>query len=245
MIKVLCKLLLIVGFIVYLGFALTRWNKEDSSRMCRTVSIQVNDSAQAGFITQDEVTRILKAKKLYPENKKMDFVDTYNIERVLKQNPFIEDVTCFKTAGDEVRISISQRLPLMRVMVDNGDNYFLDQKGSIMPRMHYAANLVMATGNITKSYARRHLYKLGRLLQQDEFLDSQIEQICVDSAGHVELVPRVGDHLIYIGEPVSLETKLSHLKTFYEKVLNEVGWNKYALINLEFGNQIICKKRIQ
>ena len=33
------------------------------------------------------------------------------------------------------------------------------------------------------------------------------------------------------------------LKTFYEKGLNQVGWNKYSRISLEFNNQIICTKK--
>ena len=38
------------------------------------------------------------------------------------------------------------------------------------------------------------------------------------------------------------EDKLDRLKTFYGKALNEVGWNKYSRISLEFSNQIICTK---
>ena len=29
---------------------------------------------------------------------------------------------------------------------------------------------------------------------------------------------------------------------FYQYGLSKVGWNKYSYINLEFDNQIICKK---
>ena len=39
------------------------------------------------------------------------------------------------------------------------------------------------------------------------------------------------------------EEKFEKLKTFYEKGLNQVGWNKYSRISLEFNNQIICTKK--
>ncbi|HJC97601.1 MAG TPA: cell division protein FtsQ, partial [Candidatus Phocaeicola merdavium] len=29
----------------------------------------------------------------------------------------------------------------------------------------------------------------------------------------------------------------------YEKVLSQVGWNKYERISVEFNNQIICTKK--
>ena len=80
-------------------------------------------------------------------------------------------------------------------------------------------------------------------LQENEFWNSQIEQINVLSGNNIELVPRVGDHLIYMGQLNGYEHKLERLKKFYQKVLNEVGWNKYSMINIEFSNQIVCTKR--
>ena len=86
------------------------------------------------------------------------------------------------------------------------------------------------------------LLPIGRLLKYDKFWDNQIEQINVDSAGNVELFPRIGDHVVYIGQPVRVTQKLKRLKAFYAQVLNQVGWNKYSRIDIEYDNQIICKK---
>ena len=48
---------------------------------------------------------------------------------------------------------------------------------------------------------------------------------------------------VYLGKLENFENKLARLKEFYQKGLNQVGWNKYSRINLEFSNQIICTKR--
>jgi cell division protein FtsQ len=37
---------------------------------------------------------------------------------------------------------------------------------------------------------------------------------------------------------------MDRLEKFYKYGLSQAGWNKYYYINLEFDNQIICKKRI-
>ena len=37
--------------------------------------------------------------------------------------------------------------------------------------------------------------------------------------------------------------KLDTLEKFYHYGLSQAGWNKYKYINLEFDNQIICKRR--
>jgi cell division protein ftsQ len=36
---------------------------------------------------------------------------------------------------------------------------------------------------------------------------------------------------------------LSRLEKFYRYGLSQAGWNKYSYIDIEFDNQIICKKR--
>ena len=67
--------------------------------------------------------------------------------------------------------------------------------------------------------------------------------MAVFSNKNIELVPRVGDHVICLGKLDDFERKLKRVKVFYEKGLNKVGWNKYSRISVEFGNQIICTKR--
>ena len=37
--------------------------------------------------------------------------------------------------------------------------------------------------------------------------------------------------------------KLSRLEKFYRYGLSQAGWNKYSYIDIEFDNQIICRKR--
>ena len=166
------------------------------------------------------------------------------MEEALAHHPLIDGVECYKTPGGRVCVEVSQRLPILRVMSDNGDNYYLDDKGSIMPPgAKCVAHLPVVTGYVEKSFAMRDLYKFGVFLQQNEFWDAQIEQIHVLPDKNIELVPRVGDHLVYLGRLDNFEQKLKRLKVFYEKGLNQVGWNKYSRINVEFSNQIICTKR--
>lgn len=92
---------------------------------------------------------------------------------------------------------------------------------------------------------------------KDEFWRNQIVQINILPDLGVELVPRVGEHIVYLGTlPQTkyinrrkrltaefVETKLDRLAKFYKYGLSKAGWNKYSYIDLEFDNQIICKRR--
>ena len=228
---------------VYLLLAVTAFNRPDElSNVCGEVSIDIQDGIAKGFLNADEVKAQLQHAKLYPLGDPMERVNTRKIEEALLKNPFVEKAQCYKTQNGRVNIMLEQRMPVIRVKADNGDDYYVDEYGNIMPNTHYANNLVVATGHITKKYAQKSLTRLGNYLIHNPLWRSQIEQINVLTDGSVEMIPRVGDHIVYLGLPVGLEKKFTRLEKFYRYGLSQAGWNKYSYINLEFDNQIICKK---
>ena len=121
----------------------------------------------------------------------------------------------------------------------------------------YPASLVVATGYISKNFAQHYISYLSEAIMSDDFWRNQIVQINVLPNKGIELVPRVGNHVIYIGQlPYSkyaserkqlitdyANVKMDRLKKFYIYGLSQAGWNKYSYIDVEFDNQIICKKR--
>ncbi len=228
----------------YLVLAITAFNSPDESgNICREVNIHIEDGSVKGFLDQEEIKTLLQRSRCYPIGDQMSHVDIRNIEEQLQKNPFIKDVQCYKTQTGHVNITIDQRLPVIRVKADNGDDYYVDEHGNIMPNTHFASNLVVATGAIQQKYAQKVLKDIGCYLLNTPFWGCQVEQLNVLSDGSIEMVPRVGDHIVYLGSPSNLERKLSRLEKFYKYGLSKAGWNKYSYINVEFDNQIICKKR--
>ena len=236
--------LLMLLILVYLALAVSVLNNKPRAMVCTGVKLDIKDSIYAGFIQQKEVTQLLKKHGLDPAGKRMDEVNTQLVEEQLSTHPLIDGVECYTTPSGLLRIEVSQRIPLLRVMDVQGNNYFVDTKGRKMAsNAHCVARLPIATGHISQKMACNELYQFAGFLMQDEFWNAQVEQIHVLKGGVVELVPRVGNHLIYMGQLKGYERKLARLKEFYRKGLNKVGWNKYSRISVEFSNQIICTRR--
>lgn len=242
----------------YLVLAFTAFNKPDeTAKVCTKVSINIADEATNGFIKSKEIKKRLEASHLYPLDKPMRYVDARKIEETLKMSPFVKTAECFKTQDGHVNVSITQRLPLVRIKANNGDDYYLDDNDCIMPNSHYTSDLIIATGNISRPFAMNYISPLSKSLMNNELWKNQIEQINVLQDRTIELIPRVGNHVIVLGQlPEAklksdiaqrvdqfLQRKLRRLELFYRYGLSQAGWNKYSSINLEFDNQIICKKR--
>lgn len=242
----------------YIVVALSAFNKPDESKhVCTRVNVQIQDEATNGFITKAEIIQRLKNSNLYPLHEQLSKINTRRIEDKLSQSSFVKNVECYKTEDGNVYISLTQRMPTLHVMTANGDDYYLDDNHSIMPNSHYTSNLIIATGTFDRWYARNYISYMAEAVMADEFWRNQIVQINVLPDKGIELVPRVGDHIIYIGQlpqtrrisqrkPLVTDyvnEKLDRLRKFYKYGLSQAGWNKYSYIDVEFDNQIICKKR--
>jgi cell division protein FtsQ len=150
---------------VYLVLAVTAFNRPDEADdICNEVNIKVEDGSVKGFLDDEEIKLQLQRARLYPVGDQMRMVDVRKIEEKLLQNPFIKSAQCYKTPTGRVNISIDQRLPVIRVKADNGDDYYVDEQGNIMPNTHFASNLVIATGHIQQKYAQRVLRNIGCFL---------------------------------------------------------------------------------
>ena len=242
---------------IYLMFAFTAFNKPDGkTRLCTKVNIDIQDEATNGFIDTHEIKNRLGKNHLYPLKMSLDKVNSRKIEETLKSSPFVKTAECYKTQDGQVCISLTQRMPVVRIKSDCGEDYYLDDNDCIMPNSHYTSDLIIATGHITKWFATNYISPLSKTLMENDLWKNQIEQINVMPDLGIELVPRVGNHIVYIGQLPFYKykqqrnklvydfviKKMDRLEKFYKYGLSQAGWNKYSYINLEFDNQIICKK---
>lgn len=246
--KIILVSLLVLGLIAYVVYAMILMRKPDPQARCVDVELVVKKNPSARFVDEKEVETILRNAGLYPKGEIMSTVDTKKIEELLRSNDFIESVECYKTANNKLCVSIEQRTPVIYILPDGKDGYFVDAKGKTIVKSNYVANLVTATGDIDKKFACSELVELAMFIEGDEFWNSQVEQIYVSRDKHkkpvIEIVPRVGDHVVYLGTIENYEKKFAHLREFYAKALNSVGWNKYSRIDLQYENQVICTKKM-
>lgn len=245
---------------IYLLLAFVSFNKKgDPKALCSKVNIDIADNAAGGFLDAKVIKERLQKTGFYPIGRQLKDVDTRGIEEMLRRSPFVKTAECYKTEGGYVYISVTQRMPVIRIKADNGDDYYVDDHDCIMPRSSYTSDLIIASGNINRWYAINYISPLGKAIMQNDVWKNLIEQINITPNLGVELVPRIGDHIVYIGQLPEITDKSKHdkdiaqfvdkkmtrLEKFYKYGLSQVGWNKYSYVNIEFDNQIICKRKDQ
>lgn len=246
---------IVLGF--YLLMAVISWNTPSGARtVCTKVDIKISDSNNAGFLSAEEIKHILVKGGIYPLNQPLENIKPHDIEEALKVGPFIKTAQCYITQNGQACINISQRMPIVRIKNIAGNDYYLDDNGGILPNSKYTSDLIIATGSINLWFARFYITPMAKVIAKSDFWTNQIEQINVLPDRGIELVPRVGNHILFIGylpvrelRPVpadeiaqTVEHRLSRLQKFYRYGLSQAGWKKYSYISVEFDNQIICRR---
>ena len=222
---------------------MTAFNKPDVKQVCRDVRINIEKGVVDGFLTVNDIKYMLNHDAISPIGQSMEKINLRLMEETLQSKELIEEVQCYKGQNGLVCIDVRQRIPVIRVMNDHGEDYYVDNHGKPMPATDYACDLIVATGRINKQYAEKKLVPMANVILSKPFWKSQIEQLNILPDGSVEIVPRVGGHIAYIGQPDNVGKKLDRLQKFYRYGLTQAGWNKYSRVSVEFDNQIVCKRK--
>lgn len=241
--KVALKIILLLLVAGYLIFAIVEFTQRTEDRICEAVDIQITDSLEGGFVTTDYIHNILTKNKFFVEGQKLSNIDMQKLEEILCNDPYVDSAICYCSAASHLCIDVIPQRPILHIIQDNGDNYYLDGSGATMPVGNMNIDLCIATGNITKNFAKKNLLGFAKFICEDEFWNNQIEQIHVTDNHEIELYPRVGEHVIILGSIDNFQKKLDHLMVFYKNGLNKTGWNKYSVINLSYDGQIVCTKK--
>jgi cell division protein FtsQ len=255
LIKISLWLLFTSGVIFLLGFT----DKKHKSTKCNAPSININRPGEHSFLNETIVLELLASRGYTFNNQTIDDINAGEVEQIVYTLSEVENVDVFKSLNGDVYISITERLPILRVINQKGNSFYIDDKGKIMPLSNYnVANTHVANGYIIQSPLTKNLninsddwkettlydlYVITKEIVQDTFLNSQIVQLYVNEHLDIVLIPRVGDQQILIGKSNDIEDKFYRLKTFYQKGIKPNELNIYETLNLKYNKQIICSKR--
>lgn len=227
--------------------------KEASPAVGVTIEIEPLEGEHLLIKEQDILRTINRSFGFRLEGLPLGAVDIERLEKVLEEDPFILDANVYLDARNRVHISVEQREPVLRIIDNNGLNYYLDGSGLKMPlSRHYTARVLVATGNIPphvpgfmerKKSTLKDLFLLAQDIRADAFLEALFEQVYVTVSGEFVLVPKVGDQKVVFGRYENAPAKFRNLKIFYNEALPYEGWRKYRTINLSFDGQVVCQRR--
>ncbi len=163
------------------------------------------------------------------------------------------------SADNMMHIYADQREPVMRVIATYGGDFFIDTEGVIMrrhniytPRLHvFEIDMVFSPNTMTgtsifeneKTENLARAFELVKYINHDTFWSAMIDHLYMARDGKVEMVPRVGNHVIHLGKVENYQEKFDKLFVFYREAMPKAGWDRYKIVNIEYKGQVVCQRR--
>jgi len=254
------QVLVVFAFLASVGFTEHRRGE----MLCKEIVIHVDDSLGNSFVQRQDIAQLIRDKFGNLEGKLLYSINISLLEKIIDSNPFVLKAQVFSTVDGKLEVEVKQRTPIVRIINTFNESFYIDDRGTLMPMSDkFSAHVPVANGNIfnreTEQRIRRvteqeirdtsfsatlleKIFMVSDYVRTHDFWNAQIEQIYINAAGEIELIPRVGNQTILFGDESELEKKFEKLYTFYKEGLSKTGWNQYKTINVTFKDQVVCSK---
>ncbi len=240
---------------------------ESSKILCKGVIVNIVDENEIGFVDRTDIIQLVKAKQSIIGHHMSD-ININVLEKTINANPYILKAEVYSSIDGWLHTDVVQRNPLLRIINNKDESFYIDTEGKYMPLSEkFTEPVIVANGFIFDTYIQKQvhdsdyyrpkndsafsirmidqLFYLAKYIDKDTTWDAMFEQIYVNADQEIELIPRLGNQVVLLGDVKNMDEKLEKLKVFYQKGLNATGWDQYDLINIKFKGQVVCRKRNQ
>ncbi|TZF81307.1 cell division protein FtsQ [Pedobacter sp. BS3] len=235
------------GLVVLMSFINV---KKDGVR-CKDIKVLIPGSDN--LIERSEVDRILTRSQGQLLGRMVNRINIHRLENDLRNNPFIEDARVYMDMDGTIQVKVRQRIPVLRVLNVTNQDFYIDKNGLKIPMsQNFTARVLAANGFILEDFTNRvdtlktrvarDLFTTASFIEKDSLWSNQIEQLFVNEKSEIEMIPRVGNQRIVLGNADSLENKFRNLLAFYKQAMPKVGWDTYKIINIKYAHQVVGVK---
>ena len=235
--------------IVLLVAAINRKNSR-TSKSCR---VEINDGKSTLYLDQQTIINMLTnngTDKLI--GKTIASFNLKKMEETLKKNSWVKDAQLFFDNTDALRIKITERIPVARIITATGGSYYMDSSCVALPMPdHNLGRLPLFTGfpydklriHGPDSSLVQDMRKLSLFILENPFWLADIEQISINPNRTFDIVPALGNHKIIFGNAADCEEKFHRLLLFYKESAAKTSFDRYSKIDLRFAGQVIGTRR--
>ena len=241
--KVVFKIILLLGVLSYLVFAITTLSQHSEERVCVGSEVIINGKVDKDYITPRFIENIIAATEIPIKGALVNNIDVRHIESSILSSPYVDSVTCYYTSGNLLCVKVVPRIPILHAVPNQGESFYMDANGNSMPTDQFLLDLSLVTGYVTTEFAKEKLLELAQFMNTQAPWNREIQQIHVTSNQRIELVPMKGEHIIVLGSSADVEDKMKRLGAFYDATSENMAWQRYATLDLSYEGQIVCKKK--
>ncbi|MEP7239205.1 MAG: FtsQ-type POTRA domain-containing protein [Ferruginibacter sp.] len=251
------KNIMLASFWIALGgatiFLLVAAIKTKEAHHCKNIEINIHGVSNNFFVDKKDILNAITAmEKTNPVGKAIGSFNLKKMEVELEKNVWIKSAELFFDNNETLQVTVQEREPVARVFTVTGATFYIDNDLMILPLSEkFSARLPVFTNfpSDNKVLAKSDssllmdVKTISLAIQKDSFSMAMIDQVDITPKRLFEMIPKIGNQLIVFGDATDVDAKLDKLKTFYKDIMVKAGWNYYSVINLQYKNQVVAKRK--
>ena len=211
---------------------------------CVCIDYTIADADERLYLTENELELLLRAENLHPVGKALNSLSLHRIERAVAQHPMVRTAECYLTPRNEVRVTLTQRVPVLRVQTMN-ETYLIDTDRRVMQaRATVRDQVPLVTGTVGIQMATNQLADFAEWLKGNAYWRARIHHLQVKAPHMVYIYLKdengtVRSERVLLGSLNDYERKLAKLRIFLENGSEATQNQQYSEIDLRFHGQVI------
>lgn len=195
------------------------------------------------LVTADEIANLVQDQMPHLMTQLVKEVDESRVQAIAETSPYLCQCDVSVSVGRDIVIRAHQRRPIALVF-DGKAQYYIDTTGIHMPvSTHSDPDIIIASGEIAGSAtAFEYVRRMANFLYEHQEYSPLFDQIYIDKHRDIYLTPKLGKHVVLVGDTTDLDTKISNLMAFYQRGMKKTGWDTYSMIILKYHGQVIGRK---
>ena len=207
---------------------------------CAGLRYDIEDAEERMYLTENELTALLRSNDIYPVGRKLNIISLHRIEKTIAHHPMVRTAECFLTTRHEVVIRLTQRQPILRVETPV-DVYFIDSDRRVMQARASVRDVVLvATGTVGVQMASGPLADFAEWIADEDYWQERIHHVYVSSPQMVYLYLRDSQQpRVVMGNLRNYDKKLNKLRTFFLNTTAAMKDKNYTELDVRFHGQVI------
>ncbi len=231
--------------------------KKDSSH-CKKIDVKITGIENTSFGDEkfvDEKDILNAIKNICNGNPVGKSIGSFNLKKIeleLEKSKWIKNAELFFDNNDVLKVKVKEREPVARIFTTGNTSFYIDSAVNVLPLSDkFSARLPVFTGfpsdkivlSSVDSNLLRDIKNISIAIQKNSFRMAMIEQVDITPQYNFEMIPKIGSQVIVFGNATDAEEKFSKLELFYKNIMVKAGWSKYSVINVQFNNQVVAKRK--
>jgi cell division protein FtsQ len=249
--KAVLKILLALFIIALIVVSIVKMQ----NRKCSDIQVTIKYNGEYPPLDQQSIISLLEQAKVPIIGFELKDVPLEKISDILEKNNFIKNIESVDFNGTKLVITVCLKTLLLHIYPEKGEQFFMDEDGGILPFSPLVKEKVMVANGAIKSQfisetdieedttLRKTLYEVASAIRENPFCEAQFCQIYINKDQDIELIPMIGQLVVYFGKDDRIEEKLSNIENVYAQVLSYKGMDHYKELDVRFQNRVIAKKR--